>query len=271
MKVIISHDVDHLFRNDHYKDLIYPKLWVRSTLELLKRQYGVKEWFYRMINPFCKVRHHIPEVLNFDREHGIESTFFFGMSNGLGMSYSIDAARETIQYVLEQNFDVGVHGIAYNSFEKIKIEYNRLKKIIGTTSFGIRTHYVRFDNSTFKLFDECGYLFDTSKFDKANGSLLEKPYKVGSLWEFPLAIMDGYLPLKLEEKKSRTLDLIRVAEERNLPYLTILFHDYQFCKGYSTERDWYIWIVEWLKKHNYEFISYKNAILEMEKGITYGK
>lgn len=36
MKVIISHDVDHLFRDDHYRDLIYPKLWVRSSLELIK-------------------------------------------------------------------------------------------------------------------------------------------------------------------------------------------------------------------------------------------
>lgn len=28
MKIIISHDVDHLYRSDHYKDLIIPKLFV---------------------------------------------------------------------------------------------------------------------------------------------------------------------------------------------------------------------------------------------------
>ena len=54
MKVIISHDVDHLFRDDHYRDLIYPKLWVRSSLELIKRKYSVREWFYRMLTPFSE-------------------------------------------------------------------------------------------------------------------------------------------------------------------------------------------------------------------------
>ena len=92
MKVIISHDVDHLFRDDHYRDLIYPKLWVRSFLELIKRKYGVREWFYRMLTPFSKKRHHIPEIIAFDRDNGIESTFFFGMANGLGMSYSLERA-----------------------------------------------------------------------------------------------------------------------------------------------------------------------------------
>lgn len=76
MKVIISHDVDHLFRDDHYRDLIYPKLWVRSSLELIKRKYSVREWFYRMLTPFSEERHHIPDTIAFDRKNGIESTFF---------------------------------------------------------------------------------------------------------------------------------------------------------------------------------------------------
>ena len=37
MKIIVSHDVDHLYGSDHYKDLIYPKLWLRETLSLLKK------------------------------------------------------------------------------------------------------------------------------------------------------------------------------------------------------------------------------------------
>ena len=102
MKVIISHDVDHLFRDDHYRDLIYPKLWVRSSLELIKRKYSVREWFYRMLTPFSEERHHIPDTIAFDRKNGIESTFFFGMANGLGMSYSLERAKDVIHYVLEQ-------------------------------------------------------------------------------------------------------------------------------------------------------------------------
>ena len=263
MKIIVSHDVDHLFRNDHYRDLIYPKLWVRSTLELIRRKYGIKEWFNRMLTPFSKERHHIPEVIAFDREHGIESTFFFGMANGLGMSYHIDRAEPVIRYVESQGFDVGVHGIAYNTELKVHEEYERMKNILGRSDFGIRTHYVRFDDTTFRLFEQSGYLFDTSEFNKETGSSMKAPYRVGDLWEFPLSMMDGYLPLELKEKKKASIRLIKEAEKLNLPYFTILFHDYQFCDGYATERDWYKWIISWLELNGYEFISYRDAIAEL--------
>ena len=266
MKIIISHDVDHLFRNDHYRDLIYPKLWVRSTLEMIRRQYGIKEWFHKMLTPFHKTRHHIPEVIAFDRSNGIESTFFFGMANGLGMSYSVEAAKPVIDYVVEQGFDVGVHGISYNSKEDIELEYNRMREILGKNDFGIRTHYVRYDDITFSTFNKAGYIFDTSEFNKVLGKSLKKPYKVGDMWEFPLVMMDGYLPLQFEQKKEHTLKLIEEAEKCGIPYLTILFHDYQFCEGYATERDWYIWLIKWLVENDYEFISYRDAIIEIETG-----
>lgn len=267
MKIIVSHDVDHLFRSDHYKDLIYPKLWVRSTLEVLKRKYGIKEYFHRMLTPFSKNRHKISEVIDFDRTHGIPSTFFFGMANGLGMSYSARKAIPMIKYVKEQGFDVGVHGIAYSDKEGINEEYERMKSILGCEDFGIRTHYVRFNNETFSLFNETGYLFDTSEFNKTAGSCLKAPYKIGEMWEFPLSIMDGYLPIRLEEKKKATLDLIEKAEEKGLPYLTILFHDYQFCKGWQTEKDWYIWLMKCFIQRGYKFISYKEAVTELERNI----
>ena len=86
------------------------------------------------------------------------------------------------------------------------------------------------------------------------------------MWEFPLCIMDGYLPLSLEAKKEKTLEKVEAAEKNGVPYLTVLFHDYQFCNGYATERDWYKWFINWLKDKEYEFISYKNAITELEEG-----
>ena len=60
-------------------------------------------------------------------------------------------------------------------------------------------------------------------------------------------------------------ELIKEAEKQDLPYLTILFHDYQFCKGYATEREWYKWLIGWLKANDYQFISYKDAIVELER------
>lgn len=267
MKIIISHDVDHLYRKDHYCDLIYPKLWIRSTIEFIKGIYDKKEWIDRMLTPFSKIRHNIPEVIDFDLKYGVESTFFFGVSKGLGLSYNVDDVKYIIDYVQKRNFDVGVHGIAYNSYEDMKAEFKRMEDLLGRSDFGVRTHYVRYDNSTFEYFNKCGYLFDTSEFDKKTGIFFKNPYKVGDMWEFPLSIMDGYLPLKLNEKKIKTIELIEKAEKSNLRYLTVLFHDYQFCNGYATEREWYKWLVTWLASNKYEFISYRDAIYELEKEL----
>ncbi len=266
MKIIISHDVDHLWRNDHYIDLIYPKLWVRSTLELLKGEYGIKEWGYRMMSPFNKARHRIIEVMDFDKSNGIPSSFFFGMEKGLGMSYGYENAIEIIKIVDKAGFDVGVHGIAYDDFNEIEKERALFKKIVNRDDFGIRMHYVRFSEKTFEYLNKSGYLFDTTEFDKQNrDNCLKNPYKVGEMWEFPLNIMDGYLPKKIEDKKLETIRLIEQAEEKQIKYLTILFHDYQFSKGYETERKWYKWLIKYLKNKGYEFISYKDAIRELNE------
>ena len=138
MKIIVSHDVDHLFRDDHYRDLIYPKLWVRSTLEVIKREYGANEWLHRMGNPFKHVRHRIEEVMAFDKAHNIQSSFFFGMDNGLGMNYSKEKACEVIRHVDKAGFDVGVHGISYTEYGKMQKEYDDFARIIGRKDFGIR-------------------------------------------------------------------------------------------------------------------------------------
>ncbi|MCO7123747.1 hypothetical protein NIA71_17620 [Ihubacter massiliensis] len=265
MKIIVSHDVDHLYRDDHYKDLIYLKLWVRSTLEFFKREYGIREWFLRMCSPFRKERHRIYDMMEFDKKKGIPSTFFFGMENGLGMSYKRDKAVPLIKYVDEYGFEVGVHGIEYQHIEKMKQEYESFRRILQRNDFGMRMHYVRFDETSFEKLSKCGYQFDSTEFDKEVGTQIKKPYKVNGMWEFPLTIMDGYLPKEKNEKKEKTIELINKAEASGLPYLTLLFHDYQFCSGYASERDWYVWIISWLKDNGYEFISYRDAIDELEK------
>lgn len=268
MKIIVSHDVDHLFRDDHYKDFIYPKLWIRSTMEIIKGEYGFKEWLYRMCSPFKKNRHCINQLMYFDKGNGIPSTFFFGVEKGLGMSYGLDKAIDIIKCVDANGFDVGVHGIDYDDLERMKKEYDTFEKIIGRSDFGIRMHYVRFNQRTFNKMLQCGYLFDTTCFDKTSrDNCLKKPYLIGSMWEFPLNIMDGYLPKQIDEKKEETLRLIKIAEQNKLPYLTILFHDYQFCEGYRTEMEWYKWIVIYLKSNGYEFISYRDAIKELNGAV----
>ena len=226
MKVIISHDVDHLYWSDHLKDLIFPKLWVRETLAVLKRSIPIKDYFYRMGRTFQHQQHNLDGVMALDKQYGVPSIFFFGMANGLGMSYSKDKASSAIRKVIDSAFDVGVHGIAYQDIKKKKKEYKEFSAISNLDTFGLRMHYVRFDETTFEKLAKVGYVFDSSEFDKKNRYLIKSPYKVNNtMWEFPLTIMDGYLPYKFEDAQDKTKKIIAESIRLNLNYISILFHD----------------------------------------------
>jgi peptidoglycan/xylan/chitin deacetylase (PgdA/CDA1 family) len=266
VKIIISHDVDHLYSTDHWKhDLIIPKLWIRSFLHLCQRKISVKIFLRRIKYGFEKEWNHTREVLELDKKYGIPSTFFVGMSRGLGMSYSMKSAEKLIHHVKEQGFDVGVHGVAYADFEKMRKEYRRFKTIVGDYPFGIRMHYVRRDENTYHKLDKLGYIFDSTEFDK--GGRLKGPYKIDDMWEIPLHIMDGYV-LEVgdsEAGKKNTVRLMKKAEKQGLPFCTILFHDYYYNAGcYPQEKQWYDWLLQYIEKQGYEYISFKDAIKELE-------
>lgn len=263
MKVIISHDVDHLYNTDHLKDLYFPKLWVRSSSELLKREISPRVWWLRCTTPFKRRMHRIDELMRFDKEQGIPSTFFFGMASGLGMTYTQKTAAPLIEMVRSHGFDVGVHGISYTDYNAMKREYDDFTALIGSNDFGIRMHYVRYDNSTFGILSDIGYVFDTSEFDKVKGYTLKSPYKIGDMWEFPLSIMDSYLPYRLDKAKQNTKELIQKALQAGLSYLTILFHDAHHSESYEVYREWYMWVINYFQNRQFQFISYHEAMQEL--------
>lgn len=267
MKIIISHDVDHLYATDHiFRDLILEKLWVRSFLHLCQRKISFKTFWHRLTILFHNRMHRLDEVMEFDRAHGVPSVFFFGMDNVLGMSYTREKAAPIVNRVMEQGFDVGVHGVDYENAEKIKAEHHAFETISGLTAFGLRNHYVRFDDKTFEKMAQAGYLFDSTWFNKKEPEF-RAPYKVGNMWEFPLHIMDGYICIqgKPEQGLQDTFAAIRKAEESGMPYCTILFHDYQFDDKFDPQlKRWYEETILFCEKQGYEFISYRDAIKELE-------
>lgn len=267
MKIIISHDVDHLYVWDHLKrDLIMEKLWIRSTYHLLKGMISPGTLFYRYTMPFHDRMHRINELMDYDKEHHIPSAFFFGMDNVLGMSYRKGQAAPEIKKVLEEGFDAGVHGAEYKDPGGIKKEHDDFAGISGLAQFGIRNHYVRFDDGTFRKQEQAGYLFDSTWFDKSMREL-KAPYKVGDMWEFPLHIMDGYICKegRLEEGLQKTYATIGKVREMGIPYCTILFHDYQFDDRYSPQmKRWYMETVRHCEEMGYGFISYRDAVRELE-------
>lgn len=267
MKIIVSHDVDHIDVIDHiFIDLIIEKMFIRSILQILSGRISWSTCFHRITMIFRGRMNRIAEVMEYDRQNGIPSTFFFGMANGLGMSYSREKAASYIEMVQAKGFDVGVHGVDYMVLDKICAEHDAFKKISGLDSFGIRNHYVRFDDETFSKMNQAGYLFDTTQFNKKKTELIN-PYKVGNMWEFPLHIMDGYIceQGRLAEGLDKTYKIINEAEKKGIKYLTILFHDYQFDDNFDPQlKEWYTSAIAYCKRMGYEFISYKDAVLELE-------
>lgn len=266
MQIIVSHDVDHLYPSDHiFRDLIFPKLWARSFIQLCKRQISFSSFWYRLISIFDKRLNRIPEIIEFDKLHGVKSTFFFGMDNILGLSYKKEKAEQWIKYVLENGFDAGVHGIEIADIRKMKNEYNDFKKISGLSSFGARTHYVRYDAETFTKMEKIGYLFDTSEFNK-KAIVLKPDYQIGKMREFPLHIMDGYIiHNNFDKAKMITIDALNSGEKKNLKYFTFLFHDYMYNdKTYPIDKAFYEWFISYCVENNYKFTSYRD-ICEVEQ------
>lgn len=268
MKVIISHDVDHLYTKDHYgNDLILPKLMIRSALQwtgLYREKITTRELLARLLLPFQKDMNHIEEVCNLDEAYHVPSTFFFGMASGLGMSYKPAKALPFIQYVTKRGFAAGVHGICYDNTDGIQSERKRFIELTGCQPAGIRMHYVRFNAQTFPALDAAGYVFDSTEFDKATGCSIKSPYRVGTMWEFPLTIMDGYLPYDFEKAKDRTLEILQQAEAAHIEYATVLFHDASFCEAWSQTKKWYTWFLQYINDTGYKFISFQDAIKELE-------
>ncbi len=266
MKAILSHDIDHITVWEH-KDLIVPKFLIKSTIEVFSQSIGFKDYILRYRDLLKNKWQNIEELIEFNKKEGIASTFFIGVNNGVGLVYSLDNAKKWANKITKLGFDVGVHGIAFDNFKDMKKEYDTFKDISNLKSFGIRMHYLRNDKSTLENLSKCGYAFDSTEYK------IKDPYKIGDMWEFPLHIMDGYeifqgkpwQYLKIDKIKDLTKRKIDEIDKKNLKYITILFHDRYFNDSFSTWKEWYFFVIDYLKSNKIEFISYKEAIKELER------
>ena len=209
----------------------------------------------------------------FDKSHGVKATYFFGMNQGLGLTYHPEEAKPFIERVRANGFDAGVHGITYDDFDGMKKEYDTWTNLMGTPPECLRMHYVRFDDKTFERLSQLGYVYDSTEFDKEAQCLIKGPYKVGRMWEFPLNIMDGYLHshsildyrASTEEMKSGTLRIIGELQAKGINYVTVLFHDPGFCEHVKPYMDWYKWLVSYVEgSPDFDFVSYREAITMLE-------
>lgn len=268
MKAIISHDVDHIKVTEHlFRDIIVPKYMARMHIELVSGKIGFREYVLRWTDFFKNKWQNIDELITFNNVNSVPSSFFIAVNKGVGLNYSNQSALIWIEQMKSRCCEIGIHGIEFNNAELVMAEYELFKKITGIQEFGIRMHYVRNTTDTYKLLANCGYTYDSTEF------AFKDPYKIGNMWEFPFQIMDGWIienggkwqKLNLSQAKEQTIKAIDKAHEHNLTYLGIDFHDRYFSHSFKTWLDWYMWLVDYLKKHDIEFVNFKQAVAEMEK------
>ena len=263
MKVIISHDIDHLHWTDHWHDLFIPKYVVKHILFLLSGKIGFGLFSKRLGLLFRNRQHRLPELIVFNRENGVESNFFLGTNNGLGLSYSLKKAHQTIQYLkgFADEFPVGVHGISYTNQEGINQEKRRFDAS-GFKAEGLRMHYLRNNEDTLNYLARAGYTHDSTTYELNNPYLVE-----GSMLEFPVSIMDVYAvddtDATFEKGKQKTLEVIAEAEASNLEYFTVIFHDNYFDPAYPAHYEWYKWLIRYFKKRGFNFTTFDRACKEL--------
>jgi len=273
MKIIISHDVDHITVWEHKKDLIIPKHILRSFIEFSIGYSSLSELINRFKSITKNKWQNIDELIDFDKINVIPSTFFVAVKNGRNLNYSLKNAQIWINRIIESGLDLGLHGLAYSNYSAIKEEYTIFKNLSKLNTFGIRIHNIGkrdcdigLTKENLALMNKAQFLFSSNSFEFIN------PYKVGDFWDFPIHIMDGYILERngifkkqtLEQAKQETVQLVQDACEKGIRFFNILFHDIYFSNNFNKCREWYMWFVCHIKKSGFQFVNYRKAIQELE-------
>ncbi|GAB1446654.1 MAG: hypothetical protein KF860_07995 [Cyclobacteriaceae bacterium] len=261
MKFIISHDIDHYYWSDHIlKDLFIPKYIIKNTLFYLRRQIPFSLYKARMkafdSNRFGR----LSELVEFNMEHEVPATFFMGVRNALNLSYSHNTALHIANYFAQMRIPLCLHGISYNNFERMKSEKEEFNRITsGNPISGIRMHYLRNESETLKYIHRLNYDFDSTLYELRDPYFIENSHTI----EFPVSMMEvyeiRYNEIDIEKVKKATLERIDKALRLGLTYFTIIFHDHHYSKSFPLHKEWYEWLIVYLKKAEAEFIDFTGA------------
>ncbi len=263
MKIIVSHDVDHLYIKEHFKDTFLLGLFYKAVKNVIRGNISYKVFFKRFSYKLNRVK----ELHDFNKKAGVKETFFFGMRKGLNLSYQWEDTKPYIDYLLKEDVLIGMHGMGFHSFELLKEEKARLKTMLPKQyPLGIRNHYLRMNDNTLHYMDKNGFLFDSTYYNTEDSKyhFSDNVFLGGNIWEIPINIMDaGFVSNYInnpEGLKIKTIEKIKEAEEKGQPFFVINFHDLYFSDAYADYKQWYEWLIMFLSGKKYDFINFNEAV-----------
>ena len=172
--------------------------------------------------------------------------------------YDISDIGEVARTLLEQGFEIGVHGIdAWHSVEKARQEFDRIAEFNKGSEIGVRIHWLFFNGDSYQILDDVGFSYDsTCGYNdtvgyRAGTAQVFKPFGTKKLLEIPLNIQDTALffsrRMNLSERKALEVckELITKAKSHGGVF-TILWHD----RSLAPERLWGDFYIDLLGKIN---------------------
>lgn len=273
MKVVVSHDVDHLTFIEHWRDAAVPKFVLRGVVEAAR---GTSSWqaLARKLRRLAgNSAHNLEELLAFNRDHGVPATYFFATGRGRDLAYGVGRARPWIARVLSEGLEVGLHAIAFDRLERIRRERDLLLELTGPVVAGVRLHNVGMAQNAGRLTGASAHLFARAGFRYSSNTYATRdPYRIGELWELPILITDGYtfrsqsrvVNRTLEQAKKFTLARLDQAEAAGLRYVSALFHDVYFDAAFAPLAEWYRWLIEEFNRRRWEFCCCRDVVAELE-------
>jgi hypothetical protein len=263
-KIIISHDIDHLQTKDHFNDFYLPKYITKSLLEWICFRINTLTLVNRFVEICGRDINNVESLIEFNLDKKIPLSFFVAVTNGRSLGYSNKDAKEIVEKILQKNGNIYLHAISKKS-EGIEVQLNKFKNLFGVDCKGIRYHYLSSKIDYQKLKE------NNVKFDSSIASDEEFSINNGVI-EFPVHIMDSacltenkYLSIS-ETKINVEIVLDKINKWNNLgrQYVIINFHDRYFSKSFPGWMRWYKDLIRALEVDGYKFVSFEEAVNEIE-------
>ena len=158
--VCLTHDIDFVYqsvsrRGYHIAHSLYKK--DKNTFSR-----SIKDAFNKK-NPLCNFE----KIMDLEEKYGAKSSFYFLALKPGDQDYSYDIMdlKDDIKNIRVRGWEVGLHGghEAYNSYERICEEKNRLENALGSEIIGYRNHYLHFRvPDTWEYLSHAGFMYDTT-------------------------------------------------------------------------------------------------------------
>ena len=275
LKVSLTHDVDRTEKTYQY---------LTHTLKALRKgDMRTASYHLGSLNRRKQVYWNFEDIMEIEDRFDARSTFYFLLESfpfsllkpkswklALGR-YDIHEERitELIHQLIAGGWEIGLHGswASYNSPELLKKEKQMLEDVAGQQVKGIRQHYLNWNEDTWQLQKQAGFLYDTTWGYTRKIGYRENKVKPFAPFNdhfkvFPMAIMDSCY-MNTPDRLRELYKLIQLTRD-NDAVLVINWHSNNYNeKDFPGYREAYIEIIEACKAEGARFGTLEEFYEEM--------